>query len=162
MDVARTVVTKLRRLNVLCAHNETLAKTLMPARVVWRKLGIGRYLTRVMNENDPRYQEVVKARQEMLQGFYGAHRQELEKAYDMLEDDLSRRTMETVVECRRTGDVSRLKEICVQPQYFQKDIFGPVEDEVFVDGGAHIGDTAESFLRDFAGGIQKDLCLGTG
>lgn len=40
----------------------------------------------------------------------------------------------------------------VSPQYFVQDILKPVENEVFVDGGAYIGDTILSFISEFGKG----------
>ena len=161
MNAAKSIVTRLNKLNRLCKHNEFLAKVLTPARVVWRKLGIGRYLTRIVNENDPQYQQIMRTRREEHQSFYALHEQQIGRVAEMLEDDFSRQTLDRVMEYRRTGDVSALKSVCVQNQYFQTDIFGPVKDEVFVDGGAYIGDTIESFLEKFAwGGGTKGSMLG--
>lgn len=73
----------------------------------------------------------------------------------MLEDETSRRTLECVLRFRCTNDASALKGIVKWPQYFQEDVFGPVEDEVFVDGGAFIGDTLDQFVKKFSKGQYK-------
>lgn len=90
-----------------------------------------------------------------FQKFCDDHEEELQKLADMLEDDFSRFTLERLLAYRKTNDAKYLKGIVVRPQYFQKDIFGPVQDEVFVDGGAFIGDTLDAFMKEFTGGYKK-------
>ena len=92
-----------------------------------------------------------------FQKFYEQKKEELGKVYDMLEDDFSRDTLKGLLNYRRTGKASYLKGLVVRPQYFQKDILSPVEDEVFVDGGAFQGDTVDSFVKNFAGGGYKRI-----
>ena len=84
--------------------------------------------------------------------FCRQHEKELQATAELLEDDYSRDVFARIIDLRRTGNWKALKGIVVKPQYFQKDIFGPVEDEVFIDGGAFIGDTIRGFVKDFAGG----------
>ena len=89
-----------------------------------------------------------------FQQLYNEHQEDFQKVLDMLEDDFSRRTFERVLESRWTGDINVLKDIVTEPEYFPKDIFSPVKDEVFVDGGAYVGDSVENFIRLFAvGGV---------
>lgn len=93
--------------------------------------------------------------------FYEQHREEIEKVSGMLEDDFSRKTLKKVIEYRETGDVWALRGVSIYPQYFQKDIFGPVKDEVFVDGGAYVGDTILPFIKKFTRGGTKKYMLGS-
>lgn len=87
--------------------------------------------------------------------FCESHSDELEKVYDMLEDELSRKTFEGVLKYRCTNDTKALKGIVRSPQYFQRDIISPVKDEVFLDGGAFIGDTLDEFVKKFSVGNYK-------
>lgn len=89
---------------------------------------------------------------EKVEAFYAEHYEQFKKLEESLEDELSRTTLHQVMEYRKTKKMSALKGIVTWPQYFQKDIFGPVDDEVFVDGGAYNGDTVDSFIKNFMGG----------
>lgn len=91
---------------------------------------------------------------EKTRAYFASHKAEFDQLSAMLEDDYSRNTLKAVMEFRISKKMRVLKGYTVFPQYFQKDIFGPVENEVFVDGGAYTGDTVESYLRNFtlAGG----------
>ena len=122
-----------------------------------RKTGIVAFVLRIRQRLDPERKE----RSQRYEAFYRQHEKQFQAIPALLEDELSRRTFERMVDFRRTCNWKDLKGIVVTPQYFQKDIFGPVEDEVFVDGGAYVGDTIESFMKNFAGGGTKNICLGT-
>lgn len=69
----------------------------------------------------------------------------------MLEDDFSKKTYKNVIKYRKTFNIAYLNEVIRLPQYFQNDIFKPEDHELFVDGGAYIGDTAEEFLKFYRG-----------
>ena len=135
---------KKRSFLMYCEHHPALAKTMAPVRKLWMSLGLGHAIYNL----DPKVQAEKKNRQRCCE----LHSQELTKLSDMLEDDFSRHTLERVLEFWKTWDMHVLKDILVEPQYFQKDIFGPVKDEVFLDGGAYIGDTVMSFIKNFSGG----------
>lgn len=83
--------------------------------------------------------------------FYVKNMDNFEAVQTILADDFSRLTLQKVVECRRTTDIRVLKGINIKPQYFIKDILKPIEGEVFVDGGAYIGDTIKKFLKTYIG-----------
>lgn len=78
---------------------------------------------------------------------YAAFRQ----TYDWLEDDTSRETMDAYlrghIELTNFPTRHLWKFEDVESQYFPEDIIHLRDDEVFVDCGAYIGDTLESFLR---------------
>ena len=136
-----------------CEHHPMARRMLSPVRSAWIKLGIGRYLVNYVPSRQNRYEEFTQ--------YYDLHKQDFSKLFEMLEDDFSRHTLERVLAVWISRDTSQLKDVYVQPQYFQKDIFTPVNDEVFVDGGAYVGDTIDSFLKDFVGGyITKRYMLG--
>ena len=134
-------------------EHSSIFKGLVP---VARKLGFVHFL-HVMYEKTES-QEIADEK-EAFQRFYESHIEEFTKLKEILEDDFSRLTLEKVLEYRRTRKMSSLKGIITQPQYFQKDIFSPMKDEVFIDGGAYTGDTIESFIKNW-GGIQSNLCMG--
>ena len=115
---------------------------------VARKLGIVRFLHMMQSKLNEGTNEEGAA----FQAFYEQHKDEIQQVLGMLEDERSRHTLESVLKYRMTRKLSALNGVVAQPQYFQKDIYGPVEDEVFVDGGAYVGDTVENFVKNFAGG----------
>lgn len=67
--------------------------------------------------------------------FYSEHKAEFQKVYGILEDSFSKKTYRAVIRYRKTFDMRLLNQVVVQPQYFQKDILPPSEEEIFVDGG---------------------------
>ena len=83
---------------------------------------------------------------------FSEHKGEIDQVMNILEDDFSRETLKKVIMLRETGDLSCLQGYIVYPQYFQLDIFRPVENEVFVDGGAYTGDTIDDFVHKFMRG----------
>jgi FkbM family methyltransferase len=68
---------------------------------------------------------------------------------ELLEDELSLLVLEASLKRRLFGQFPRTS--ITSPQYFPADIFRPITQEVFVDGGAYTGDTLAAFLR-FCGG----------
>ena len=120
-----------------------------PAQKLWRNSGVALFL----RNSEP---EMKKWHESYTQSDID-HKEELSQLSAMLEDDLSRRTLEKVLEYRRTWNKRVLKDIVLPSQYFQNDIFCTVEDEVFVDGGAFVGDTIEEFVKNFAGGGYKRI-----
>lgn len=77
---------------------------------------------------------------------YKNNKEEFEKVYNILEDDKSRETYKAIIKFRETYNYKTIKNIRYYPQYFVKEIFD-YKDEVFVDGGAYIGDTIFSMLK---------------
>lgn len=72
--------------------------------------------------------------------------------YHMLGDSKSKETMICIILARILGQEKYYKR-CQNfeyPQYFDKDILAVEEQEVFVDGGAFIGDTAIEMNRSFS------------
>ncbi len=139
-----------------CKEHKVLMKAMTPVRSLWQKIGFGRYL----HDINPETRKMEQDKHERYLRSDDQHKEEINRLFDMLEDDLSRYTLEKVLAYRQSWDKTVLTDIISYPPYFQKDIFGPVKDEVFVDGGAYIGDTIESFVNEF-GGVQKNICLGT-
>ena len=71
----------------------------------------------------------------------------LNEVNDILSDDKSKRILTEIIRKRKTGfmDYTDIMEIS-SSEYFIKDFFQPLENEVFVDGGAYDGDTIEEFV----------------
>lgn len=121
--------------------------------IVMRKLGIVHLLHILDGKINCRKN---KEEGKKFQKFYEQHEKEFKKLSEMLEDDFSRYTLDKVVEYRKTHNIHVLKDIIVQPQYFQKDIFDLGKDEVFIDGGAYVGDTIQDFIK-IGGGQYKAI-----
>lgn len=73
------------------------------------------------------------------------------QAYDYLEDDYSRFLFVELLRCRVSLQGQRYRSLCTAPKYFPPDIFQLSDKEIFVDGGAHNGETIVHFL-DWANG----------
>ena len=69
--------------------------------------------------------------------YYNSHKSLLETVVSILEDEFSRETLQTVISYRLAPDKKKLQVVVVSPVYFQRELFSPLKDEVFVDGGAY-------------------------
>lgn len=97
-----------------------------------------------------------EGRQTEFYTFYCEHKSEFEQVLQLLEDDFSRFTLEAIIKYRIKHNIHFLDNVSVVPQYFLKDIVKPVNKEVFVDGGAYIGDTAKEFIKRYIGSNSFD------
>ena len=84
--------------------------------------------------------------------FYQANRKRFDALEEMLEDDLSRETLRAVIRYRSCPKRDMLKTVAVGHQYFVNDIFSPMDDEVFIDGGAYVGQTVNNLFL-WMGGV---------
>lgn len=92
--------------------------------------------------------------------FFLEHEAEFQKVYEILEDSFSKKTYQAVIEYRKTLDIRLLDPVVIQPQYFLRDILPPAkEEEIFVDGGAYIGDSSRRFLREYQKGGKYKIFL---
>jgi FkbM family methyltransferase len=87
-----------------------------------------------------------------LLGFYVREFSEFEPilggyewAYDFFEDEISKKI---VIDSLKTRLLGTHMTPSVNPQYFEPDIFELAEDEIFVDGGCFVGDTAEEYIHN--------------
>ena len=85
-----------------------------------------------------------------FQSFYQINRERFHILEEMLEDDLSRDTLRTVIRYRTCPSYGMLKKVAVGHQYFLDELFKPFDEEVFIDGGAYIGETIKN-LSQWAG-----------
>lgn len=76
-----------------------------------------------------------------------AHKAQFGAAYELLADDLSRKTFEAFLNAKLGGVAGALAAVSCKEQYFPKGIIELSDREVFVDGGAYTGDTLLTFLR---------------
>lgn len=131
----------LHKIKVLMEKNEYLSRAipyLLETKFV-------RYRAQFPNSIEYRNKAIRRANEtrEEFQTCYEAHRDEFVQLAEMLEDDFSRKTLQTVIKYRLTPNPDRriLRPVIAKPQYFLRDIVKPVANEVFVDGGGYIGDT---------------------
>lgn len=84
----------------------------------------------------------------------------LQKAYDLLDDSVSKKVYEGLVEYVFTQQPDIFKKITVsEEQYFLGDIFKFSPDEYLVDGGAFVGDTVERYNKISGGNFKKIYCF---
>ncbi len=80
--------------------------------------------------------------------FLKANKDNLQKAFNYLDDYQSKIIFQCMIEARYTKKLDLLSRTCQRNQYFPEDIFSLNTDEVFVDGGAYDGDTIRQFLKE--------------
>ncbi len=71
----------------------------------------------------------------------------IEKVYGYLADDLSREVYEKILYFRLIDDSIAVPTISQNEQYFERDIYKPSKEEVFVDCGAFNGISLQTFLK---------------
>ena len=76
--------------------------------------------------------------------------------YRRLEDYLSKRTLNAILLNWAILDMSQLQTIkSVFPDYWEPDIFPDNQNDVFVDVGAYIGDSIETFVKFYGTGYRR-------
>lgn len=84
----------------------------------------------------------------------------IEELKNLLEDEESKRVLETRIEAYETGNIELLKNIEIDnDEYFDKDIINLSSEEFFVDVGAYIGDTIENFIYHTQGNYKKIIAF---
>ncbi len=80
---------------------------------------------------------------------------ELEKIFEVLEDDFSKEVMNQVIKGHCSGDNSYFEKIFTDDHYFPIDIIELGEEEVFIDGGAYNGDSIQLIDQKTKGNFKK-------
>ncbi|MFT9148084.1 MAG: FkbM family methyltransferase [Acetobacter sp.] len=80
--------------------------------------------------------------------------QKLSSAFEILEDELSKKTFISYIKSHISGNDSCIRDVYQADQYFQ-DFMTIKNDEIFVDAGAYTGDTLRDFLKFSNGTYQK-------
>ena len=75
------------------------------------------------------------------------HSEQLEEVYDMLADELSRKTFASIINFKISGDIRYLEDITVSKIDIYRSIIKPNLNEHYVDLGAYNGDTIEELLE---------------
>lgn len=84
----------------------------------------------------------------------------IEELKNLLEDEESRKVLETRIRTYETGNMELLKDIEIDnDEYFDKDIINLSDDEFFIDVGAYIGDTIENFIYHVQGNYKKIIAF---
>lgn len=90
--------------------------------------------------------------------FIAEHRDDMEKAYDLLADEQSRRVCEAVLAFYYTGELEWLDAVTTDKDEAFK-ILNLGDNEVYVDLGAYNGDTIDEFLHYSGGTYRKIIAL---
>lgn len=80
---------------------------------------------------------------------------EIEAVYNLLADTKSRRVFTNFLFFKFCCDIKLLNDIFEPKQYFVSDIFNFNSNEVFVDAGAHQGDTLLDFMNEVDNNFDK-------
>lgn len=83
----------------------------------------------------------------------------LEHLYNMLEDDLSKKTLKNVIKGRVTGNLDYFRNIYTHKQYFCDEIISLKENEVIIDCGAYNGDTLRDISKYTNNLYEKIYCM---
>lgn len=88
--------------------------------------------------------------------YFDKNRQRIEKIYDKIEDEESRRLFGMYLKYRRTGDLSMLDGVMTDEiGLFKK--AEPKTGEVYIDGGAYDGDSIKSYISASGGNSAKKI-----
>ncbi len=91
--------------------------------------------------------------------FYTKHREQLEQVYEMLGDELSKKTFENVVRYKLTGNIDCLKSVFSEKEEVFEHLIRLSHKEDYLDLGAYRGDTIEEFLRHTDGEYRSITAL---
>ena len=88
--------------------------------------------------------------------FLEKHKNELNLAYSLMADDLSKEIFEGYVNFLFGGEISLLKKITTNEEEAFENILKLTENETYIDIGAYRGDTVDTFLK-FSGGKYENI-----
>ncbi len=88
--------------------------------------------------------------------FLEKHKNELDFAYSLMADDLSKEIFEGYVNFLFGGEISLLKKITTNEEEAFENILKLTENETYIDIGAYRGDTVDTFLK-FSGGKYENI-----
>lgn len=91
--------------------------------------------------------------------FITENREEIETAYSLLSDGLSKKVYENVLKFYYTGELSLLDEITTDKNEAFNNILRLGNNEVYVDLGAYNGDTIDEFLHYCSGSYRKIIAF---
>lgn len=91
--------------------------------------------------------------------FITENREDIETAYSLLSDGLSKKVYENVLKFYYTGELSLLDEITTDKNEAFNNILRLGNNEVYVDLGAYNGDTIDEFLHYCGGSYRKIIAF---
>lgn len=91
--------------------------------------------------------------------FYDEHKDEFQMAYNILSDELSRHTFESIVNFKLSGELEYLTKCFSGKDEAFRGILRLGNDESYLDLGAYRGDTIEEFLRYTKGSYSHITAL---
>ncbi len=86
--------------------------------------------------------------------FFEAHRGEIEEAWELLSDEMSRSIFENVLRFKLTGKIKYLKNAESDPAEVMRSLVCPEEIRIAADLGAYNGDTARELIDAAKGNLQ--------
>jgi len=91
---------------------------------------------------------------------YKTNKEEYEKVYNLLSDKKSKEIFTKVINFKISFDFKFMEGFTNnhEEQYFDKELIPSINDIVFVDGGAYIGDTLPSIIKNFPD-FKKIYCV---
>lgn len=107
------------------------------------------YLSKVLEE--------ANATSTQVKACYEMHKSDFDQLASMLEDDFSRKTLQTVIRYRLSPNTKILLPIVKGAQYFPRSILRKMENEVFIDGGGYVGDTIVAFASFWGKNYWKKI-----
>ncbi len=84
---------------------------------------------------------------------------DIRKAYDLLADDVSRHTFESVLRYKMGGDILTLRACETPREAVFSDIFSFSQEETYLDLGAYNGDTVHEFVGLTGGNYKKIVAV---
>ncbi len=93
--------------------------------------------------------------------YYQQHADEINDVMNWLEDEKSKTVFRNLLQYKISRDKALIDEVREAPesQYFDSSIVKFADDEIFLDLGAYIGDTVESFVKHVNGKYGKVIAL---
>lgn len=92
--------------------------------------------------------------------WYLKHMPAFAEARNCLSDEISKKTLDALIEARETGNISPLVKLAMSDQYFNYITYEKYSSgEVFIDGGAFNGDTILAYNRFTAGKYKKIIAF---
>lgn len=101
----------------------------------------------------------IIGREYFTEEFLNEHREEFEKAYELLSDEESKKSYLNVLRYKLSGKVKYLFECEYEKEKLYEDILHLTENEIILDLGAYDGDTIREFLNVTGGKYEKIIAF---
>ncbi len=84
--------------------------------------------------------------------------EKIQQVYEMLEDEISRKTFADVINFKISGKIDYLDKCTTEKSDVYNNIIKPTGEEVYIDLGSYNGDTVEEFIS-YAGSYKKIVAV---